>query len=81
VKAQKATVSISVARFVIVGHTRYLVVRLKSIAATAQTSITLVGKNGKVIGHVVKTVKTNKLVRVMKIGVNVKSVKIASLTG
>ena len=79
--SKKVTVvSISAARFVMVGHNRFLGVQLKSTAKTAKVNITLVGKNGKVIGHVIKTVKTNHFVRVMKVGATVKTVRLAALT-
>lgn len=80
VTAHKASVSISIARFMFVGHSRFLGVRLASTAKTAKVNITLIGRNGRVIGHVVRTVKTNRLVRVMKVGAKVKSVRVAALS-
>jgi hypothetical protein len=75
----KATATIKVAKFVIVGHTRYLGLQLKSTAKTAKVSIILVNAKGKVIGRVVKTVKTNRLVKVMKIGKSVHSVRVSPI--
>jgi len=80
-KASKKThlvkASISIARFVTIGHSRYLTVRLLSTAKTAKVRITLVGANGKVIGHKVATIRTNHLVKVMKLGKSVHSVRIS----
>jgi hypothetical protein len=80
VTGHKVTVSISVARFITVGHTKYLGVKLASTAKTAKVNITLIGKHGKVIGHLAKTIKTNTLVRVMKVGTTVKSVRVSALS-
>ena len=57
---------------------RYLSVRVKSTAKTAQLRITLVGKNGK-SRIVLRTVATNRVVRVanLKLATTVKSVRVA----
>jgi hypothetical protein len=73
----KATITISSARLLTFGTSRYLGLNLKSTLHVAKVRITLIGAHGKVLGHVVKTVKTGKLVRVMKLGANVRSVKVA----
>src|SRR5581483_10855594 len=77
---KKATVTISVAKFLTVGHSRFLGINLKSTAKTAKVNITLVGKNGAVIGHVIKTVKTNTLVKVLKLNASVKTVRVSALS-
>ncbi|MFN2469988.1 MAG: hypothetical protein ABR583_03175, partial [Gaiellaceae bacterium] len=43
---------------------RYVVVRVNGKAKTARLQITLVGRNGKVLGKVVRTVPTNRVARV-----------------
>ncbi|MFN2470564.1 MAG: hypothetical protein ABR583_06170 [Gaiellaceae bacterium] len=43
---------------------RYVVVRVNGAARTAKIEITLVGKNGRVLGKVVRTIATNRTVRV-----------------
>src|SRR5581483_4389675 len=77
---KKATVTISVAKFLTVGHSRFLGINLKSTAKTAKVNITLVGKNGAVIGHVIKTVKTNALGKVLKLNASVKTVRVSALS-
>jgi hypothetical protein len=58
---------------------RWLGVQLKSTAPTAQVRIQLIGKNGKVLSSMIKSVKTGKLVRVLKLGANVRSIKVTPL--
>ena len=41
--------------------------------------IQLIGANGKVIGTMNKTIKTGKLVRVLKLGAAVRSIKVTAL--
>jgi len=80
VAGHKVSVTISIARFITVGHTKYLGVKLTSTAKTAQIRITLIGNHGRVIGHVVRTVRTNRLVRIMKVGAKIKSIRVAALS-
>lgn len=76
----KPTITISSAKLLTIGNGRYLGLNLKSTLKVAKVNITLVGANGKVLGHVIKTVKTGKLVRVMKLGANVRSVRVSAIT-
>jgi hypothetical protein len=58
---------------------RWLGVQLKSNAPVAQVRIQLIGKNGKTISSMIKSVQTGKLVKVLKLGANVKSVKVVPI--
>ena len=58
---------------------RWLGVQLKGTASTAKVRIQLIGANGKVIGTLNKTIKTGKLVRVLKLGAAVRSIKVTAL--
>ena len=84
VGSHKVVIQLVTARFVMVGHgkhaTRWLGITLKGNQKTAKVNIALVGKNGKVIGHVLRTVKTGHFVRVLKIGTHVKSVRVSPLS-
>jgi len=58
---------------------RWLGVQLKGSTSTAMVRIQLIGANGKVISTMNKTLKTGKLVRVIKLGAAVRSVKVTAL--
>jgi len=75
----KATVTIALAKVISIGNGRYLGLHLKSTLTVAKVNITLVGAHNKVLGHVIRTVKTGKLVRVLKLGANVRSVRVAPI--
>lgn len=76
-----AKVSLVTAKLVVIKqgalHGRWLGVQLKGSTATAKVKILLVGKNGHTIGTVIRTIKTGKFVRVMKVGANVMSVRVS----
>ena len=58
---------------------RWLGVQLTGTASSAKVRIQLIGANGKVIGTMNKTIKTGKLVRVLKLGAAVRSIKVTAL--
>jgi len=76
--SRKATKRTRVARASIVRTSkgRYLTVRISSSKKTAKIRIRLLGKNGKTVARVTRTVKTNRTVRVMKVGAKVKSARV-----
>jgi hypothetical protein len=76
--AKKAT-KLASARLVFVNGKRYLVVRANGSAKTAKVRITLVMRTGKVAKPVVRTIATNKAVRVpnLQIGKHVRTVRVA----
>jgi hypothetical protein len=75
---KKLTANITNARFVVSGKSRFLGIQLKGNAKHARVTITLIGANERVIGKVTKTVKTGKFIKVMKVGMNVKSVRLTA---
>ncbi|MBV8256555.1 MAG: hypothetical protein JO073_01940 [Actinobacteria bacterium] len=79
VNATKHVFSIVTAHFVTLNGTRWLGIQLKGNAKTAHVRIVLIGKNGHVIGKLVRIVHTGSFVRVMKIGANVQSVRVSPL--
>ncbi len=68
------------AHFVTTGNGRWLGIQLKGNAKLAHVRITLIGKNGHVLGKVIRVVKTGHFVRVMKISAAVKSVRVSPLS-
>jgi hypothetical protein len=58
---------------------RWLGMQLKGSTSTTRVKIQLVGQNGKLIGQMIRTVKTGHFVRVMKIGANVRSIRVTPL--
>jgi len=80
-KAAKATKKASVAKVQIVSQKsgRYVVVRVSGAAKTARIKVTLIGTHSKVLKVALRTVKTNRAVKVgnLKLGPNVRSVKVA----
>jgi len=81
VSAPKATKKASVAKVQIVSQKsgRYVVVRVSGAAKTARIKVTLIGTHSKVLKVALRTVKTNRAVKVgnLKLGPNVRSVKVA----
>jgi hypothetical protein len=77
-KAKKATKLVS-ARLVVVKGKRYLVVRANGSAKTAKIRITLVKRTGQADKPVVRTIRTNKAVRVANLRVDrhVRTVRVA----
>ena len=61
---------------------RYVVVRVNGQARTARIQVTLIGKNGRVLGKVVRTVRTNRVVRVpnLKLPLAAKTARVKVLT-
>src|SRR4051794_38829655 len=80
-KAAKATKKASVAKVQIVSQKsgRYVVVRVSGAAKTARIKVTLIGTHSKVLKVALRTVKTNRAVKVgnLKLGPAVRSVKVA----
>jgi hypothetical protein len=78
VAAKKAT-KLASARLVFVKGKRYLVVRANGSAKTAKLRITLVMRTGKAAKPVVRTVRTNKAVRVanLLVGKHVRTVRVS----
>jgi hypothetical protein len=78
-----AVVKLVTARFVVIAHGklagRWLGVQLKGNTPTAKVKILLVGRNGKSIGTLIRTVKTGQFVRVAKVAASIKSVKVSTL--
>jgi hypothetical protein len=58
---------------------RWLGVQLQGSMATTKVKIQLIGKHGKLLGSMIKTVKTGQLIRVMKVGAQVRSIKVTPL--
>ena len=60
---------------------RYLVIRAKGTAKTLKVRIVLVMKTGKVMKPVVRTIRTNRAVRVanLQISKHVKSVRVSAV--
>jgi hypothetical protein len=77
VKVAKA--SLLTAKVVKAKTGRYLQVKIKSSAKSAKLRITLIGQHGKVSRVVLRTVKTNKAVRVpnLKLAPSIRSVRVA----
>ncbi len=79
----RAVVKLVTARFVVIAHGklagRWIGVQLKGNTPTAKVKILLVGRNGKSIGTLIRTVKTGKFVRVAKVAKSIKSVKVSTL--
>jgi hypothetical protein len=80
-KAKKATAKLASAKFVVVKGKRYLVLRAKGTAKTLKVRIVLVMKTGKVMKPVVRTIRTNRAVRVSKLQISkhVKSVRVSAV--
>ena len=80
-KAVKATKRASVAKVQIVSQKsgRYVVVRVSGAAKAARIKVTLIGAHSKVLKVALRTVQTNRAVKVgnLKLGPNVRSVKVA----
>jgi hypothetical protein len=79
--AKKATAKLASAKFVVVKGKRYLVLRAKGTAKTLKVRIVLVMKTGKVMKPVVRTIRTNRAVRVSKLQISkhVKSVRVSAV--
>ncbi|HSA52622.1 MAG TPA: hypothetical protein VLH10_21260 [Yinghuangia sp.] len=79
VKAAKKATKLVSARLVVVKGKRHLVVRANGSAKTAKIRITLVMRTGKVAKPVVRTIRTNKAVRVANLRVDrhVRTVRVA----
>ena len=58
---------------------RYLLVRVDGNASTAKVRIRLIGRNGKVLRVVTKTIPTNRLVQVKNLKLS-KSVRSANVS-
>jgi hypothetical protein len=80
-KAVKAAKKASVAKVQIVSQKsgRYVVVRVSGAAKTARIKVTLIGTRSKVLKVALRTVQTNRAVKVgnLKLGPKVRSVKVA----
>jgi trimeric autotransporter adhesin len=80
-KAVKAAKKASVAKVQIVSMKsgRYVVVRVSGAAKTARIKVTLIGARSKVLKVALRTVRTNRAVKVgnLKLGPKVRSVKVA----
>jgi hypothetical protein len=77
--AKAAALKLTSARLVFKNGTRYLVVRVNGAATTAKVRITLVMRTGKATKPVVRSVATNKAVRVanLQVGKHVRTVRVA----
>jgi len=77
--AKAAALKLTSARLVFQGGKRYLVVRVNGSAATAKVRITLVMRTGKATKPVVRTIRTNKAVRVanLQVSKHVRTVRVA----
>jgi len=77
--AKAAALKLTSARLVFQGGKRYLVVRVNGAAKTAKVRITLVMRTGKATKPVVRTIATNKAVRVanLQVGKHVRTVRVA----
>ena len=80
-KAKAAALKLASARFTMVKGKRYLVVRVNGGAPTAKVRITLVMRTGKVKAPVVRTLRTNKAVRLanLEISKHVQAVRVSIL--
>jgi hypothetical protein len=70
--------SVSMARIVTLKSGRYVNVRVNSANAKATIRLTLIGRNGKVLRTVLRSVNTNHVVRVanLKLGPSVRSIRV-----
>jgi hypothetical protein len=70
---------VSMARIVTLKSGRYVNVRVNSANAKATIRLTLIGRNGKVLRTVLRSVNTNHVVRVanLKLGPSVRSIRVA----
>jgi hypothetical protein len=77
--AKAAALKLTSARLVFKNGTRYLVVRVNGAAKTAKVRITLVMRTGKVTKPVVRSIATNRAVRVanLQVGKHVRTVRVA----
>jgi hypothetical protein len=77
--AKKAALKLTSARLVFKGGKRYLVVRVNGSAKTAKVRITLVMRTGKATKPVVRSIRTNKAVRVanLQVSKHVRTVRVA----
>ena len=77
--AKAAALKLTSARLVFQGGKRYLVVRVNGSAATAKVRITLVMRTGKATKPVVRTIGTNRAVRIanLQVGKHVQTVRVA----
>jgi hypothetical protein len=77
-KVHKAA-SVSMARIVTLKSGRYVNVRVNGANGKATIRVTLIGRNGKVLMTVLRSVKTNQVVRVanLKLGPSVRSIRVA----
>lgn len=77
--AKAAALKLTSARLVFAGGKRYLVVRVNGSAATAKVRVTLVMRTGKATKPVVRTIRTNKAVRVanLQVSKHVRTVRVA----
>ena len=77
--AKAAALKLTSARLVFQGGKRYLVVRVNGSAATAKVRITLVMRTGKATKPVVRTIGTNRAVRIAnrQVGKHVQTVRVA----
>jgi hypothetical protein len=77
----KATARLASAKFVVIKGKRYLVLRAKGTAKTLKVRIVLVMRTGKVMKPVVRTIRTNRAVRVSKLQISkhVKSVRVSAV--
>lgn len=78
-KAKRATAKLASARLVFVKGRRYLVVRANGTAKTAKVRITRVMRTGKAMKPVVRTIRTNRAVRIKNVVISkhVKTVRVA----
>jgi hypothetical protein len=77
--AKAAALKLTSARLVFKNGTRYLVVRVNGAAKTAKVQITLVMRTGKATKPVVRSIATNRAVRVanLQVGKHVRTVRVA----
>jgi hypothetical protein len=77
--AKKATAKLASARLVFVKGQRYVVVRANGTAKYAKVRITRVMRTGKVLKPVVRTIRTNRAVRIKNVVISkhVKTVRVA----
>jgi hypothetical protein len=76
-----ATSKVVTARLLVKQGTRFLQLRVKSNVAKAKVRIVLMGKNGKVLRVVIRTIATNRLVIVpnLKLNKTVASVRVSAI--
>ena len=79
----KATAKLASAKLVVVKGKRYLVVRANGTAKSVKLRIVLVMRTGKVMKPVVRTVRTNRAVRVAKLQISkhVRTVRVSRVVG